>query len=143
MRTLSSLFISLGCAVGLAMMGLVSEPALAQTCVENCRSGQIQFTPGDRIAVEVVNLSITTVAVEQLPLRGPITLLPGSSTTLGFGWGTTPNLSMFIWALDDQPIRYRLGRLDDTTLLVEVVTAPSEPSDRSIYIENDGRVKIR
>jgi hypothetical protein len=50
---------------------------------------------------------------------------------------------MFIWALEDQPIRYQLGRLDDTTLLVEVVTAPSEPSDRSIFVKNDGRVMVR
>jgi hypothetical protein len=142
MWKLSSL-ISVGCAISLALVGLGQGPALAQTCVENCLSGQIQFTPGDRISVEVVNLSRVTVATEQVPLRGPITLPPGSSTTVGFGWGTTPNLSMFIWALEDQPIRYQLGRLDDTTLLVEVITAPSEPSNRSVYIENDGRVMVR
>ena len=142
MGKLSSL-IPLGCAIGLMVLGLGQEPALAQNCVENCRSGQIQFTPGDRISVEVVNLSRVTVAAEQVPLIGPLTLPPGTSTTLGFGWGTTPNLSMFIWALEDQPIRYQLGRLDDTTLLVEVITAPSEPSDRSIFIKNDGRVVVR
>lgn len=142
MWKISSL-ISIGCVISLAVLGLGQEPALAQTCIENCGSGQIQFTPGDRISVEVVNLSNVTVAAEQVPLLGPITLPPGASTMLGFGWGTTPNLSMFIWALEDQPIRYQLGRLDDTTLLVEVVTAPSEPSHRSVYIENDGRVRVR
>ena len=139
---LSSL-ISIGCAISLTVLGLGPGPALAQNCLENCRSGQIQFTPGDRISVEVVNLSIVTVAAEQVPLRGPITLPPGISTTLGFGWGTKPNLSMFIWALEDQPIRYQLHRVGDTTLRVEVVTAPSEPSDRSIFIQNDGRVIVR
>ena len=142
MRKLSSL-ISVIFVIGLTVVGLGPEPALGQNCVENCRSGQIRFTPGDRISVEVVNLSIVTVAVEQVPLRGPITLPPSISTMLGFGWGTTPNLSMFIWALEDQPIRYQLSRVDDTTLRVEVVTAPSEPSDRSIFIENDGRVMVR
>jgi hypothetical protein len=138
MWTWSSL-ISLGCLVGLLGPG----PLLAQTCTDNCRSGQIQFTPGDRISVELVNLSPVTVGVEQVPLRGPLTLAPGTSTVLGFGWGTTPNLSMFIWPLADQPIRYTLGRMDDTTLTVEIVTAPSEPSDRSIYVENDGRVMVK
>jgi len=33
--------------------------------------------------------------------------------------------------------------LDDTTLLLEVGAAPSEPSDRSIWIKNDGRVMVR
>jgi hypothetical protein len=94
MWTWSSL-ISLGCLVGLLGPG----PLLAQTCTDNCRSGQIQFTPGDRISVELVNLSPVTVGVEQVPLRGPLTLAPGTSTVLGFGWGTTPNLSMFIWPL--------------------------------------------
>jgi hypothetical protein len=127
----------------LAVLGLAVPPGSAQNCIENCRSGQIRFTPGDRISVEVVNLSIATVAVEQVPLRGPLTLVPGTSTQLGFGWGTKPNLSMFIWSLqEDQPIRYRLSRLGDTTLGVEVVSAPSEPSDRSIFIQNDGSVII-
>lgn len=142
MWKISSL-ISVGCAISLAVLGFSQGPVLAQNCVENCRSGQIQFTPGDRLSVEVVNLSNVTVAAEQVPLLGPLTLSPGASATLGFGWGTTPNLSMFIWALEDQPIRYQLGRLDDTTLLVEVVTAPSEPSDRSIFVKNDGRVMVR
>jgi hypothetical protein len=138
-----SSLVSLGCLIGLTLWGLPNPPALAQNCTENCPSGQIQVTPGDRISVQIVNSSSVTVAVEQVPLRGPITLPPGARTQLGFGWGTTPNLSMFIWALTDQPIRYRLGRTGDTTLTVEVVAAPSEPSDRSIYIENDGRVTIK
>ena len=141
MRKLSSL-ISVICVIGLTVVGLGPDPALAQSCVENCRSGQIRFTPGDRITVEVVNLSIVTVAVEQVPLRGPITLPPTIGTVFGFGWGTKPNLSMVIWALEDQPIRYQLSRVDDTTLRVEVVTAPSEPSDRSIFIQNDGTVIV-
>jgi hypothetical protein len=142
MWKLSSL-ISVGCVLGLALVGFSQGAVLAQGCVENCGSGQIQVTPGDRISIEIMNSSFVTVAVEQVPLLGPVTLPPGSTTNLGFGWGTTPNLSMFIWALDDRPIRYQLGRLDDTTLLVEVVAAPSEPSDRSIFIENDGRVIVR
>lgn len=142
MRKLPSL-ISLGCLLGLTLLGFSGTPALAQDCVEGCRSGEIQFTPGDRISVEIVNLSIVNVGVEQVPLISPLTLLPGTRTVLGFGWGTKPNLSMLIWPLEDQPIRYRLSRIDDTTLGVEIVTAPSEPSDRSIFIENDGRVRVR
>jgi hypothetical protein len=138
-----SLLMVTGLLVWGVTAGWAEPPALAQTCTVDCPSGAIQFTPGDRITVEVTNQSYTAVEVEQPPLVAPITLLPGTSTTLGFGWGTTPNLSMFVWALADHPIRVRLGRPEATTLRVEIYSAPSEPSDRSVYIENDGRVIIK
>jgi hypothetical protein len=142
METISSL-IAAGCMAWITVLGVFGQPVLAQNCTVDCGSGAIQFTPGDRITVEVKNLTNVAVAVEQPPLIPPITLLPGTSTDLGFGWGTTPNLSMFFWTLDDQPIRVRLGRPAESTLSLEIYSAPSEPSDRSIYIENDGRVIIK
>lgn len=138
-----SLLVPLGCLAGLASLLLGMPPALAQNCTADCRSGDIQFTPGDRITVQVINRSNVQVAVEQPPLAGPRTLPPGSTTELGFGWGTQPNISMFFWSLVDRPIRVRLGRPADTTLTVEIINAPSEPSDRSVYVENDGRVSIK
>ncbi|NMF85472.1 hypothetical protein [Nodosilinea sp. P-1105] len=141
MLKLSSL-ISIGCLMGVVLLA-GGTPALAQPCMVDCGSGQIQFTPGDAVTVQVVNRSTVQVAVEQPPMIGPRTLRPGDTTELGFGWGTTPNISMFLWALRDQPVRVRLGRPVETTLTVEIYNAPSEPSDRSVYIENDGRVSIK
>jgi hypothetical protein len=134
--------ISVGCLVGATWLW-GATPVVAQTCTVNCRSDQIQFTPGDAITVQVVNRSNVAVAVEQPPMVGPRSLRPGETTQLGFGWGTTPNISMFLWTLADRPVRVRLGRPAATTLTVEIYSAPSEPSDRAIYIENDGRVSIK
>jgi hypothetical protein len=142
MLKLSSL-LPIGCLVGLMAVMVGVQPTLAQTCTVNCRSGEIQFTPGDRITVQVVNRSTVAVGIEQPPLSGPRTLAPGSTTELGFGWGTQPNISIFFWALADQPIRVNLSRPATTTLSVEIYSAASEPSDRSLFIENDGRVTVK
>lgn len=132
-----------GCGLGLAALLLGSAPALAQRCTVDCGSGQIQFTPGDRITVQITNRSRTSVAVEQTPMTGTRTLRPGDTTEMGFGWGTTPNIFLLFWALQDHPIRATLGRPSAQTLAVEIYSAPSEPSDRSIVIENDGRVTLK
>lgn len=133
--------------LGLAALGSVvlgtANLALAQRCTVDCGSGQIQFTPGDRITVQVVNRSTTVVGIEQPPMTGPRTLRPGEEVELGFGWGTTPNISILFWALRDQPIRVRLGRPAAQTLSMEIYSVPSEPSHRSIFIENDGRVSVK
>jgi hypothetical protein len=142
MLKLSSLWF-LGGWVWVTALALWGPPALAQTCTVDCRSGQIQFTPGDRITVLVVNRSNVAVGVEQPPLVGPRTLIPGGTAELGFGWGTQPNISILFWALADRPIRVNLSRPAATTLQVEIYSAPSEPSDRSLFIENDGRVVIQ
>lgn len=141
MLKLSSL-IPIGCLMGVVLLA-GATPSLAQTCTVDCGSGQIQFTPGDAITMQVVNRSTVQVAVEQPPMIGPRTLSPGDTAELGFGWGTTPNISLFLWALRDQPVRVRLGRPTETTLTVNIYSVPSEPSDRSVYIENDGRVSIK
>ena len=133
----------MGCLVGLMALMVGGQPTLAQLCTVNCHSGEIQFTPGDRITVQVVNRSTVAVGVEQPPLTGLRTLAPGRTAELGFGWGTQPNISILLWGLADQPIRVNLSRPAATTLTVDIVSAPSEPSDRAIFIESDGRVTVK
>lgn len=129
--------------VGAIILGIAPLPALAQPCTSGCQSGQIQFIPGDRITVQIVNRSHGAIGLEQTPITGPRTLRPGEELELGFGWGTTPNISILFWALQDRAIRFRLGRPEPKILSVEVYSAPSEPSHRSIFVENDGRVVIQ
>lgn len=129
--------------VSLAILALGPMPALAEPCTAGCQSGQIRFTPGERIAVQVVNRSYVVVGLEQVPMTGPRTLRPGENIELGFGWGTTPNISILFWALQDRAIRFRLGRPAPQTLSVEIYSAPSEPSHRSLFVENDGRVIVQ
>lgn len=135
--------LGLSALAGVILLGAVSLSALAQDCTSGCQSGQIQFTPGDRITVQVVNHSTVSVGLEQTPITGPRTLRPGDNIELGFGWGTSPNISILFWALQDRAIRLRLGRPTPQTLAVEIYNAPSEPSHRSIVVENDGRVTLQ
>ncbi|MFH7245051.1 MAG: hypothetical protein ACHWZW_19615 [Spirulina sp.] len=135
--------LGLSALAGAMTLGTTTLPALAQSCTSGCQSGQIQFTPGDRITVQVVNRSTVTIDLEQTPMTGPRTLRPGEAIELGFGWGTSPNISILFWPLQDRAIRLRLGRPEAQTLSVEIYSAPSEPSHRSIFVENDGRVILQ
>jgi hypothetical protein len=111
---------------------MLSLPAVAAPCTVNCKSGQIQFTPGDRITIQVINVGNQPISLEQPPLVGPRVLYTGNTLEFQMGWSTQPN-----------PVRARLGRPTPTTLRVEVYSPPSEPSDRSITIEADGRVFVK
>jgi hypothetical protein len=142
-RAMAINLLGLSALAGAFALGIVSLPALAQNCTSGCQSGQIQFTPGDRITVQVVNHSNVVVGLEQTPITGPRTLRPGEDIELGFGWGTSPNISILVWALQDRAIRFHLGRPEPQTLSVEIYSAPSEPSHRSILVENDGRVILQ
>ncbi len=142
-RTMAVNLLGLSALAGAITFWATTLPVLAQNCTSGCQSGQIQFTPGDRITVQVINRSTVTVDLEQTPMTGPRTLRPGETIELGFGWGTSPNISILFWPLQDRAIRLRLGRPEAQTLLVEIYSAPSEPSHRSIFVENDGRVILQ
>lgn len=117
-------------------------PLAAQTCTANCRSDQVQFTPGDPLSVEVINRSGVPITVQQVPLMAPISLRPGQSTQLGFRWGTTPNVAVRFWSPENEPLRAYLFRPAERTLQIEIRKLPYQLGDRSIYIQNDGRVII-
>ncbi|WOD41042.1 hypothetical protein [Nodosilinea sp. E11] len=131
--------------VGLGLLAwLWTVPvALATPCTVNCKSGQIQFTPGDRITIQVVNVGSRPLSLEQPPRLGPRLLYTGNTIETQVGWTTQPNPSVFFWSQERLPVRARLNRPNPTTLRVELFDAPSEPSDRSITIEADGRVSIK
>ncbi|HEY9735982.1 MAG TPA: hypothetical protein V6D06_06855 [Trichocoleus sp.] len=126
------------------LAGLVAAPLplAAQPCTANCRSDQVQFTPGDPLTVEVINRSTVAVNVEQVPLIGPQNLRPGQSARLGFNWGTSPNVAIRFWNPDQEPLRAYLFRPAERTLQIEIRDLPYQLGDRSIYIQNDGRVII-
>ncbi|HSM81607.1 MAG TPA: hypothetical protein VLS96_07970 [Nodosilinea sp.] len=132
-----------GCLVGFAVWLLSGPGALAVPCTANCGSGQIQFTPGQRVTVQVVNVGSRPVSLEQLSLAGPRVLYTGNTVEMQMGWTAQPNPSVLFWSTENLPVRARLGRPAPNTLRVEVYNAPSEPSDRSFTIENDGRVSVR
>lgn len=141
-KLLPASFLIGGCVLGLAAWLWSVPAALADPCIVNCKSGQIQFTPGDRITIQVVNVGSRPLSLEQPPLLGPRLLTPGGILETQVGWTAQPNPSVFFWSQESLPVRVRLGRPAPSTLRVEVYTAPSEPSDRSITIQADGRVSV-
>jgi hypothetical protein len=133
----------MGCGLGLAVW-LWSVPAtVAAPCTVNCASGQIQFTPGDRITIQIVNVGSRPLSLEQPPLLGPRILYTGNTFEARVGWTTQPQPSVFFWSQERLPVRARLHRPSSNILRVELFNAPSEPSDRSITIEADGRVSVK
>jgi len=141
-KLLSSSFLIGGCLLGFAWM-LSVPPAVAAPCTVNCKTGQIQFTPGDRITVQVVNVGSRPLSLEQPPVLGPRVLYTGNTMEMQIGWTAQPNPSFFFWSNERLPVRARLGRPSPNILRVELYNAPSEPSDRSITIEADGRVSVK
>lgn len=132
-----------GCVIGLATWLLSMSVAGAAPCTVNCESGQIRFTPGDRITIQIVNVGSRPLSLEQPTLLGPRVLYTGNTVEMQMGWTAQPNPSVFFWSNERLPVRARLGRPAPNVLRVEVYNAPAEPSDRSFTIENDGRVLLR
>ena len=119
-----------------------AQPGMAQTCQANCGSRQIQFTPGQRIRLQMVNQTSSLVQVEQVFTTDPVPLLPGQELEIDPNFGTEPNVSVVFWDETSLPIRAVLFRPAPNTLRIEIRPGGRPPGDRSIYIENDGKVAI-
>lgn len=115
---------------------------VAQTCQANCGSRQIQFTPGQRIRLQMVNQTSSLVQVEQVFQTNPVPLVPGQELEIDPNFGTEPNVSVVFWDQTSLPIRAILFRPEPTTLRIEIRPGGRPPGDRSVYIENDGKVAI-
>ncbi|MBE9179840.1 hypothetical protein IQ268_14815 [Oculatella sp. LEGE 06141] len=115
---------------------------LAQTCATNCVAQQIQFTPGQPIRLEMVNHTSSLVQVEQIVRTNPIPLLPGQALEIDSSFGTAPNTSVVFWDETALSIRAQLVRPNERTLRIEIFPGGQPPGDRSVYIQNDGKVAV-
>ena len=135
-------WIALALVGGIGMFGqLFAEPGVAQTCTANCGSRQIQFTPGQAVRLQMVNNTASLVQVQQLPLTDTIPLLPGSEVDISSNFGTEPNLSVIFWDETSLAVRAVLFRPEPNLLRIELFPG-SGTGDRSVFIENDGRVRL-
>jgi hypothetical protein len=143
--------LAVGAAVGTALtiagasliVALSLTPAsLAKPCLANCGSRQIQFTPGERIQISVINRTSSLVQIEQIYGTSPIALLPDQEIAVDPNFGTRPNASLVFWDETDLPLRVMLFRPGTNQLRIEVRPGGRPPGDRSVYIEDDGKVKI-
>lgn len=117
-------------------------PTLAQTCASNCGDRPIQFTPGQPIQLEMINRTSSLVQVEQIFSTDPVPLLPGQALQLAPSFGTEPNTSIVFWDETSLPLRAVLTQPNAQTLRIELYPNARPPGDRSLYIQNDGRVTL-
>ncbi|HEY9641468.1 MAG TPA: hypothetical protein V6C57_13355 [Coleofasciculaceae cyanobacterium] len=141
-----NLAISRPLAPGLAAIALLFAesviPVQAQPCIAHCGSRQIQFTPGQRIQVQMVNRTRSILQVERILQTDAVPLIPNQTLQLDPSFGTQPNISVVFWDETQLPVRAVLFRPQPNTLRIELFPASQPPGDRSVYIENDGKVAI-
>lgn len=131
-------------ALGFSIIGAfaIATPSLARDCTTNCLSRQIQFTPGQKVRVWVVNRTSSLVQIEQIYGTDPIALLPNQTVEVDPNFGTRPNASLVFWDETTLPLRALLFRPETNLLRIEILPGGRPPGDRSVYIEDDGKVRI-
>ncbi|MCU0523901.1 MAG: hypothetical protein MUF72_03650 [Elainella sp. Prado103] len=126
----------------IASLFTLATPSIARDCTQHCLSRQIQFTPGDKVRVWVVNRTSSLVQIEQIYGTNPIALLPNQTVEVDPNFGTRPNASLVFWDETTLPLRAILFRPEANLLRIEILPGGRPPGDRSVYIEDDGKVRI-
>jgi hypothetical protein len=80
--------------------------------------------------------------VEEVFQTDAVPLLPGQTLQLNSSFGTQPNVSVVFWDENQLSLKAILFRPEPDRLRIELLPGGRPPGDRSIYIENDGRVAI-
>ncbi|QLE56979.1 hypothetical protein [Nostoc sp. TCL26-01] len=119
-----------------------SKTTLAGTCASNCGEKALQFTPGQRVRVEVVNNTPNLVELEKLQGTTPILLRPKQKLQLEQRDTTEPNISLVFWEKEGRSLQAIVSKPNIGTLRVELRPTWRVPGDRSVYILDDGRVNI-
>ena len=133
--TLLAIFIILASTVN-------HSSTLAVTCASKCGLQPIQFTPGKRIQVKVVNHTSILIKLEKIQGTDPISLRPGQQLTLSQGDGTKPNVSLVFWNDMKLSLKAIVSQPNFGTLQVELRPNWRSHGDRSVYVRDDGRVNI-
>ncbi|MFB8788738.1 MAG: hypothetical protein U7123_07775 [Potamolinea sp.] len=118
--------------------------AIARTCVAatSCGPQPIKFIPGQKITVEIVNLTESVVQLQQLYRTDPISISPGQVRSFVRGGSTEPNFSVIFWDAIGLPLLVNIRKPAARTLRIEVRPGGSPPGDRTVYLKDDGRVAV-
>ncbi len=118
--------------------------ASAGTCVAatSCGRQPVQFIPGQRITVEVANLTKSVVQLQRLYGTDPLPISPGQVLSFVRGGSTDPNFSVVLWDATGVPLKVNILKPEAKTLRVEVRPGGRPPGDRTIYLKDDGRVAV-
>ncbi|AFY30846.1 hypothetical protein [Calothrix sp. PCC 7507] len=114
--------------------------SLAETCASQCGIRPIQFTPGQRIRLQVVNTTSNLVKLEKLQETKPIPLQAGEKFQLDNEQQS--NISLVFWDEKGLPLKAIFSKPNAGTLRVELGRGKVNPGDRSLDILSDGRVKV-
>ena len=126
--------------LSIVAMGLTT-PAMSQTCAQNCPAPELQFVPGERINVQIVNRTRSAIDIEKVQGTKPTPLAPGQILKFERRASTEPNLSV-VWDATAFPLKAVLSKPNKNTLRIELFGGAQVPGDRSVYIRNDGRVEV-
>jgi hypothetical protein len=128
------------------LFGIVEHYPIAHagTCVAASSCGQqpIKFIPGQRITVEVVNLTQRVVQLQKVYGTDPVPMRPGQALSFVRGGRTEPNFSVMLWDAIGVPLKVNLLKPEARTLRIEVRSGGRPPGDRTVYLKDDGRVAV-
>lgn len=119
-------------------------PVIARSCVAatSCGRQPIQFVPGQRITVEVANLTESVVRLQQVSSTDPVSISPGQVRSFVRGGTTEPNFSLVMWDAIGLPLKVNLAKPAARKLRIEVRPGGRPPGDRTVYLKDDGRVTV-
>ncbi|MBW4521339.1 MAG: hypothetical protein KME16_16775 [Scytolyngbya sp. HA4215-MV1] len=125
----------------LTSVTLPLSEATAGTCSgKTCQTTRLEFTPGQRITIQVINQTASLVELQKVYGTDALPLRPGQQVEFDLGGGTEPNVSVLFWDVTALPLRSRLSKLNERTLRIELRPGYTPPGDRAVYIRDDGRV---
>ena len=121
-----------------------TDLAVAGTCVagSSCPPPPIQFIPGQRITIEVVNLTQGVIQLQQMPVTDSLTISPGQVRTFLRGSTIDPNFSLIFWDTMGLFLKADIIKLGAKNLRIELRPGGRPPGNRAVYLNDDGRVKI-
>jgi len=120
------------------------HPAQAQTCVaaSSCRQESVKFVPGQRITVEVANLTSSVIKLQQVDVTDPLPVSPGQVLSFVRGGNTNPNFSAVLWDTQGLPLNVNIRKPEARVLRIEVLPSGRSPGVRAVYLQDDGRVEV-
>ncbi len=147
--------LSIGMSIGLAAPGIAQDsplplpddlkmplPSRIGTCKDSCPTKGIQFKPGQRITVRIVNRTKQYISIEKVAGTKPVILSGLKALEFSKGGQSDANPSIVLWEKNETPLRVQLSQPKPDVLLVEVRFAAKKPGDQSIYLRNDGLIDV-
>ncbi len=140
---MSSKLVTIALTTTFLISSSIALRANARTCQNTCPAPVLQFIPGQRIKVQVLNGTENRVDIEKVAGTKPLSIAPGQQIEFERDSSTTPNLSVVFWDITSLAVKSSLSKPNPNTLRIELKSEHNyPPGDRSVYIHNDGRVEV-